>query len=300
MIRAPATWVSTTGVMNMKCLTTYRLFNAAARAGRAMLLGALLLPLACDDEHSEPAMGSSLRGESFMLVHGAWNGAWVWDDVKGLLEAQGARVRTVTLPGHAEDTTPVTETSLGSYVDAVLTAMEGEEHVTLVGHSFGGVVISLTAEREPKRIKSLIYIGAFLPQDGETALDLAQTDTDSDLGPSLGFDMDRAIVGIDRAAFPRLFCADCSEVDLGVLAARYSDEPLPPLVEPIELSENNFGRVPKYYVYTEMDRVLSPAFQRRVSARVRLTGSANLQTSHSPFFAAPQELVATLDELLSL
>lgn len=271
---------------------------AAARVSRVFALGAMLSSVACGDDETTQTT-PSLSGESFLLVHGAWNGAWVWDEVKGLLEAQGATVRTVTLPGHAEDTTPVAETSLASYVDAVLAAAEGEEQVTLVGHSFGGVVISLTAEREPDRIQRLMYVGAFLPQNGETALGLAQTDTESDLGPSLLFDMERGVVGIDREAFPSLFCADCSEDGLGLLAANYSDEPLPPLVEPIGLSEPNFGSVPKYYVYTQNDRVLSPAFQARVSSQVELTGTATLQTSHSPFFAAPNELVTTLGDLIS-
>lgn len=290
----------------MRCLTMFEttdnvaLTSSSVRASpsRLISLAALCLTAACGgDEPKQPE--PSLRGESLMLVHGAWNGAWVWESVTGLLEAKGASVRTVTLPAHAEDTTPVTETSLATYVDAVLAALDGEDQVTLVGHSFGGAVISLTAEREPDRLERLIYLGAFLPQSGESALGLAQTDIESDLGPSLGFDMERGIVGIDREAFPGLFCADCSEADLSILAANYSDEPLPPLVEPVVLSDQNFGRVPKYYVYTENDRVLSPAFQQRMSARVQLDGTATLRTSHSPFFAAPDELVETLGGLLS-
>lgn len=284
----------------MPCLPLFRMLDAATAGSARWLLLAVtaLVPLGCGDEDAEPPLQSNLRGQAFMLVHGAWNGAWVWDEIKQRLEAEGASVRTVTLPGHAEDTTPVSETSLASYVDAVLSAMEGMERVTLVGHSFGGVVISLTAERAPERVRRMIYIGAFLPQDGETALELAQTDADSDLGPALDIDMQRGLVGIERTSFPGLFCADCADAELAVLADRYSDEPLPPLVEAIELTEARFGSVPKYYVYTEEDRVLSPAFQRRVSSRVELVRTASLQTSHSPFFSAPDELVATLDELL--
>jgi pimeloyl-ACP methyl ester carboxylesterase len=265
----------------------------------ALVLGAVFTLSGCGDDDTEPSPGSSLRGESFLLVHGAWNGAWVWEEVETRLEERGASVRTVTLPAHADDTTPVTETSLAAYVDAVLAEVPTGESVTLIGHSFGGVVISLTAERAPEQVKRLVYVGAFLPQDGETALGLAQTDTDSDLGPALGFDMEKGLVGIDRAAFPELFCADCSDDHLAVLGDKYSDEPLPPLVEAIELSDDGFGSVPKYYVYTAQDRVLSPEFQQRVSSRVELAGTATLETSHSPFFSAPEELVATIDELLA-
>lgn len=275
----------------MTRLTTYRRI--------AFALGTVFSLSGCGDDDTAPSPDSSLRGEKFMLVHGAWNGAWVWEEVEMRLEERGATVRTVTLPGHADDATPVSETSLAAYVDAVLAEIPSGAPVTLVGHSFGGVVISLTAERAPERVKRLVYVGAFLPENGETALGLAQTDTDSDLGPALGVDMEKGLVGIEREAFPELFCADCNEDHLGVLAEKYSDEPLPPLVEPIELSDDHFGSVPKYYVYTAQDRVLSPAFQQRVTARVELAGTATIETSHSPFFSAPEELVATIDELLA-
>lgn len=249
-----------------------------------------------DNETSDPGAPKELEGESFLLVHGAWNGSWVWADVEERLTAKGARVRTVTLPAHAEDTTPVTEVSLSSYVDEVLSAIDDEKPVTLVGHSFGGVVISLTAEREPAAVDRLIYVGAFLPADGETALELAMSDTDSDLGPALAFDMERGVVGIEREAFPELFCADCSDAKLEVLGEKYSDEPLPPLVEPIELSDDAFGATPKYYVFTGDDRVLSPSFQQRVAGRVDLAGSTTIATSHSPFFSAPDLLVSKLSQ----
>lgn len=267
-----------------------------ARVGLFALVGSLGLN-GCGDDDAEVPTPLELSGKTFVLVHGAWNGAWVWDDVQQRLEAKGATVRTVTLPGHAEDTTKVSETSLDAYVDKVSSVFEAGKPVTLVGHSFGGVVISLTAEAHTESVERLIYVGAFLPANGETALDLAQTDTDSDLGPALVFDMENGVVGIQRDAFPELFCADCSESHLEVLADKYSDEPLPPLVEPIVLSDAGFGSVPKYYVFTAKDRVLSPSFQQRVTSRVELAGSVTLDTSHSPFFSAPDELVTAVSQL---
>jgi pimeloyl-ACP methyl ester carboxylesterase len=272
-----------------------RITSRFAKALRAsVLLGSLLITGCADDE--EPAEGTkrALEGESFVLVHGAWNGDWVWGDVKQRLEDEGARVRTVTLPGHADDQTPVSETSLSAYVEQVASVVGEDERVTLVGHSFGGVVISLTAEAYASRIKQLVYVGAFLPSDGDTALGLAMTDGESDLGPALVFDESRGVVGIQKDLFPELFCADCSRADLQTLGEKYSDEPLPPLIESIALSQGKFGKVPKFYVFTAEDRVLSPSFQMRMASGWDLTATATIESSHCPFFSAPDELVETI------
>lgn len=268
-------------------------------AARLLMLGALMTA-GCSDENDDEngATQGALAGESFVLVHGAWNGDWVWESTASRLEAEGAKVRSVNLPAHGTDATPVTEASLSAYVDAVLETIDGDEPVTLLAHSFGGVVVSLTGERAPTRIRRAIYVGAFLPSDGDTALALAQTDTKSDLGPALEFDMERGVVGIRKADFPELFCADCTDRDLKVLGDEYTDEPLVPLTETIELSEARFGSVPKYYVFTAEDRVLSPTFQRRMASGWELSGEATVDTSHCPFFSAPDDLVATVRTLL--
>jgi pimeloyl-ACP methyl ester carboxylesterase len=290
---------STQGLqMKLEFSSSSKIFQLLPRAAQASALSAALFLGGCGDDEAEPDVAAAeLDGKSFVLVHGAWNGAWVWEEVETRLKAKGASVRSVTLPAHADDETLPTQVSLAAYVDRVLSVMDAGTPVTLLGHSFGGVVISLTAERRPEAVERLIYVGAFLPADGETALELAMSDTESDLGAALEFDMERGVVGIQREAFPPLFCADCSEAHLSVLGEKYSDEPLAPLVEPIELSETAFGATPKYYLFTAEDRVLSPSFQQRVAGRVDLAGSATLNTSHSPFFSAPDRLVASVSEL---
>lgn len=284
--------------MKISSLKKRRPTSAIPRFGSFAFAGCLLLA-GCgnDDEPADPAAGA-LASESFVLVHGSWNADWVWSDVKRRLEQRGASVRTVTLAAHGDDPTPISDTSLSKYVEQVKNVIGEDEHVTLVGHSFGGVVISLTAEAYPSHIQRVVYVGAFLPSDGDTALGLAMTDADSELGPALVFEPERGLVGIQREQFPQLFCADCNAMDLAVLGDKYSDEPLPPLTETIVLSSANFGNVPKYYVFTSEDRVLSPSFQQRMAARWELTATATLETSHSPFFSAPAELVETIGQVV--
>jgi pimeloyl-ACP methyl ester carboxylesterase len=105
----------------------------------------------------------------FVLVHGAWLGGWCWNYVRPLLEKQGHRVFTPTLTGlgeraHLREPVP----SLETHVLDVVGLLESEElsGVTLVGHSWGGMVITAVADRMKDRIAHLVYLDAAVPADG--------------------------------------------------------------------------------------------------------------------------------------
>jgi pimeloyl-ACP methyl ester carboxylesterase len=112
---------------------------------------------------------------TFVLVHGAWHGSWCWARVRqGLLE-QGHRVFTPTLTGLAEQSHALSpDIDLQRHVDDVTNLIRWEEldSVILCGHSYGGCVISGVADVVPERIAALIYLDAFLLEDGECLHDL--------------------------------------------------------------------------------------------------------------------------------
>ena len=100
----------------------------------------------------------------FCLVHGACQGAWVWDLLIPHLKAQGHKTIAMDLPIEDPDAT------LSDYVDAVLMALpKTAEDVILVGHSMAGVVIPLVAARY--RVRQLVFIGSLLPHPGVSVLD---------------------------------------------------------------------------------------------------------------------------------
>ena len=108
----------------------------------------------------------------FVLVHGAWHGAWCWYKLLPRLERAGHRVTALDLPAHGKDRTPIAEVTLERYADAVCNALGLDaEPAILVGHSMGGIAITQAAERHPERIKSLVYLTAFLLRDGDTLTD---------------------------------------------------------------------------------------------------------------------------------
>src|SRR5689334_10494576 len=111
----------------------------------------------------------------FLLVHGAFHGAWCWDPVIRELEAAGHSATAIDLPGAGDDATAIGEVTLDSYADRVCAALAAEEApVVVVAHSMGGMAVTQAAARCPERIAALIYVCAFLPADGQSLVDLTE------------------------------------------------------------------------------------------------------------------------------
>ena len=109
----------------------------------------------------------------FVLVHGAFHGGWCWRRVADLLTATGARVFTPTMTGLGERAHLLTRhVGLETFIADVIGVIETEEldDVVLVGHSFGGAVISGVVDRVPGRIAQLVYLDAVVPQPGQSAI----------------------------------------------------------------------------------------------------------------------------------
>src|SRR5512133_3337950 len=151
---------------------------------------------------------TSAPSRHYVLVHGAWSNQHAWDTVAAKLRAAGAKVDTIDLPGHGDDPTPLDQLSMAAYADRVTRAIDATgDKVILVGHSMAGMVISQAAENRPAKIRSLVYVGAYVPANGQNLFALSQGDTGSQIGASL--EVKGATIGIKADAFPSLFCADC-------------------------------------------------------------------------------------------
>jgi pimeloyl-ACP methyl ester carboxylesterase len=110
--------------------------------------------------------------KTFLLLHGAWHGAWCWRDVASGLRAAGHRVATPTQTGSAERAHLLSrDITLERYVTDVVEVLETEDlsDVVLVGHSFGGIGITGAAGRAPHRIRHLVYLDSLILQDGQSA-----------------------------------------------------------------------------------------------------------------------------------
>lgn len=109
----------------------------------------------------------------FVLVHGAWYGSWCWTRVRSALQANGHDVFTPTLTGVGERSHLLTrDVTLETHILDVVNLIRWEDlsEVVLCGHSYGGCVISGVADRVPERIRSLVYLDAFVLENGENQL----------------------------------------------------------------------------------------------------------------------------------
>jgi pimeloyl-ACP methyl ester carboxylesterase len=112
---------------------------------------------------------------SFVLVHGAWHGSWCWKRVRKALQAQGHDVFTPTLTGLAERSHLLARNvDLETHVLDVLNLIRWEElsDLVLCGHSYGGCVVTGVADRIPEKIRALVYLDAFVPEDNENLMQL--------------------------------------------------------------------------------------------------------------------------------
>lgn len=117
---------------------------------------------------------------TFVIVHGAWGGGWDWRTVDSLLTKDGYRVVRVTLTGLGERRHLASpNVGLYTHIDDVVNKMLWDDlrDVVLLGHSYGGMVITGVADRVPGRIKRLIYLDAMVPDSGESVMLLQSADT---------------------------------------------------------------------------------------------------------------------------
>lgn len=226
---------------------------------------------------------------TFVLVHGAFHGAWCWVKLIPELEARGHRAVALDLPGLGEDRTPLAEVTLEANVAAVVSVVTAEsEPVILVGHSMGGVTIASAAERMPEKIALLVFLAAFMPRTGESVLSLSRSPgARRESGPpafsrttdGLGF---MPVLEQARA----VFYSQCSDRDVAYAIRRLRPQALSIQTAPVVLSEVRYGAVPRVFFECLGDNTVSLGLQRYMVERSPCP-VVSLPTDHSPFFSAP-------------
>ncbi|ABY42995.1 MULTISPECIES: alpha/beta fold hydrolase [Bacillus] len=232
---------------------------------------------------------------TYVLVHGAWQGEWAWDLVKPQLEAFGHTVITLDLPGSGKDTTPSQNITLDSYVNAVTTIINQQnEKVILVGHSMGGIVITQTAELIPNKIDKLVYLCAFLPQNGESL----GSKLDGEAGPQFSINENDMTAELIPELIEQTFLNATEDGSIkGASFNQMRPQPLGPFQKELKISEENFETVNRIYIETTLDRAIPIDFQRRMHTETTCTKIITLEADHSPFFSKTTELVNCLNEL---
>lgn len=232
--------------------------------------------------------------KTIVLVHGAWSDASAWSAVSPLLKAQGYDVIEVNLPGHGKDNTSYATITFRSYVDLVKKLIGNRTDVVLVGHSMAGMVISQVAEEIPSQLKELVYLGAFLPRNGESLLVLAQQDADSHIGKYLQVNEGTGSANLAKEGIVDVFAADAPQSVADHLVANFKADPLAPLATPVTLTDANFGNVKKAYIHTLNDHAVSYTLQQQMVKNSNVEKEYAIPSSHTPFISMPGVIAAII------
>jgi pimeloyl-ACP methyl ester carboxylesterase len=231
---------------------------------------------------------------TFLLVHGSWHDGGCWSAVAERLSDSGFQSLTPTLTGHSthDDRGRVTH---DDYVSSVLEALDVESGpVVLVGHSFGGSVISRVAELRPERCRSLVYYSAFVPRDGERVADSLPE-------PMLAFLEDAAAASPDRSIalpyelFRSTFANTADQATVEAIYPCLVPEPRGPIFERLSLPRFERLGVPTAYITCRQDLTLPPGtFHPGQSGRLTAPRLIEIDGDHEALFTAPGRLAGAL------
>src|SRR6476469_10004163 len=118
---------------------------------------------------------NSIAAKTFLVCHGAWSAGWAWKKMHPLMQAAGHRLITPTYTGLGERVHLANPSiDLDSQIEDVMNVIKYEDlrDIVLIGHSYGGMVATGVADRARDKVRQLIYIDAFVPEDGQSLLDL--------------------------------------------------------------------------------------------------------------------------------
>jgi pimeloyl-ACP methyl ester carboxylesterase len=236
---------------------------------------------------------------TFVLVHGAFHGAWCWREIVPLLEAEGHEVLAPDLPGHGSDDSPASEMTLESYARRVQSAVESaSEAVVLVGHSMSGMVVTQAAEYAHARVRRLVYLTAMLPRDGQSVLDLVGAFGGPDnVQPNLIVDEQAGTCVIADGAAACLFYGECAPEAVEFALPLLQPEALVAFATPVRVTADGASAVPRAYIECSRDRAITLGLQRHMQAALPCDPILEIDTDHSPFLSRPRDL---RDHLLAL
>ncbi|HUF64741.1 MAG TPA: alpha/beta fold hydrolase [Gemmatimonadaceae bacterium] len=232
---------------------------------------------------------------TYVMVHSAWLGGWAWRSVATLLEKHGHKVIAPDLPGHGQDKTPPANVTLDSYVKTVTDVLDSQETpAILVGHSLGGIIISQAAENRPDKVKSLVYLCAFLLPSGGSFLKATEGVKGSMVLDNLVMAPDKTYVTIKEEVMHEAFAHDVPDEAFAQAKPMIVPEPTAPLGAGISITQDKWGRIPRYYVECLADKAIPPAVQKAMYTAIPAQKVFSMDTSHVPNLSAPQELAEHL------
>jgi pimeloyl-ACP methyl ester carboxylesterase len=244
--------------------------------------------------------GAESERATIVLVHGAWHGAWCWELVSEQLASAGESAIAIDLPGHGDDPGPLGDLHTdAARVTELLDSVGGP--VLLVGHSYGGAVIT-EAGIHPS-VKCLVYVCALAVDSDETCSTVVLEEAERlnlsfdempDLSSAISVS-EGGVTTLDPSGAANALYNGCSTELTEWAISKLGPQPLVTLVQsPISVA---WKEKPSTYVICADDKIVHPGLQRLMAERC--TRSLEWESGHSPFLSMPDRLVTLLRDLAS-
>lgn len=232
---------------------------------------------------------------SIVLAHGAWSAAWAWKKMRPLFRAAGHDFFSPTYTGLGERAHLARpEVDLSTHIQDVLAVLEFEDlsDVTLLGHSYGGMVATGVADKARERIARIVYIDAFAPNNGQSLFDLVGPKAEGNMRAGAAKDGDGWRLPINPMP------SDTSPEDVAWASPRRRPQPIRTFEQKIELTSKE-PPPPRHYIYATRNGP-GDVF-RQFSTRAKSEAgwkSYELDCSHNPHITCPDALMALLTRIM--
>ncbi len=236
--------------------------------------------------------------KTFLFIHGSWHSAWNWHRVLPILEKKGHKSIAIDFPGMGRDKTPIKEVKMEKTVASICSLLDSiDGKIILVGHSKNGVMISQVAEYRPHKIEKLVYLAAYLIPNGKTQREYSIQDVHGMLKPHVHINESLAASNLSPQIFKEGLYHDCDDHITELAKVLLSHEPIESGMIPLQLTEENFGSVPRVYIACDKDKAVTPFIQEKMYTEMPCEKVYHMNTSHSPFFSQPEALCDIFDEI---
>jgi len=234
----------------------------------------------------------------FVLVHGAFAGAWIWKPLIESLKASGHTAEAFDLPGLGDDQTSPAEVTLDACAARLCDVLaSGPEPAIVVGNSMGGIIATQGAARCPARVAALVYAAAFIPKNGQSLLDLANSPEGAgdQVQANITLSGDPPVATMSTAASGPALYGSCTPNIAAWAIAKQRPQPVAPFATPVSIPHGAIDGIPKYYVLCKRDRAIMPVLQRRMIADNPCIAVVELDTDHTPQLSMTDDLARALD-----
>jgi pimeloyl-ACP methyl ester carboxylesterase len=233
-------------------------------------------------------------GKTFLVCHGAWSAGWAWKKMHPMMAAAGHRLVTPTYTGLGERAHLANPSiDLETHIQDILNVVRYEDlhDIVLVGHSYGGMVATGVADRARDRVNQLIYLDAFVPEDGQSLLDLNET-----ARPRM---QELTKSGDGWRVPPNPTSPDTPPADVEWLTARRVEMPIKCFETKLKMHGGALT-LPRSYIYatriTPADTFGPFAVRARSDSGWRYH---EIDASHSPNISAPEALMTLLQQIVA-